>query len=364
MVDDRPYPHHKLTPEETSERKDHIHKEHTELTDKWYRSGLQPVFDVGRLASPIWQSYRRDYKERAKANKNVPWESKWKRPEAFKQSKFDFLHMTAKDYTIEHYIDNDEDVKPTTLRGLSGSFADVTFSLFKHEMAKVKHGSKFNLTPEQKNMVLLPGEFASAAQEGKPYMMTGYWMKYGRNKKPWEFNRVFISGSVIQKGIPGIKATQGWHAVLYVMNFGEKPYHFDWYDSAHGNWTDLGKTVRDWLVKDQGMSEEDGERMGFKGHKEVPLQCDPWNCGQNMLLTGRALIRCEKPKYDGYIAPWTEALEALRMAFKGYEHGRTNIFGRKAHPGIDAVVEKFSAQKVKDHERIKKWKTKQMKGFK
>jgi hypothetical protein len=142
---------------------------------------MQQVFDTGRLASPMWQAYRHEYKDRAKENKKVPWESKWERPEAFKQSVYDFLHLPAYQYEIDHYLDNYSDkVAPTELKGLSGSYSDVSFSLLKHEMAKVKHSSKFNLTAEQKNMMVLPGEFTWYTQQRDFTMMNARWRKFGR----------------------------------------------------------------------------------------------------------------------------------------------------------------------------------------
>jgi hypothetical protein len=262
-------------------------------------------------------------------------------------------------YMIDHYLDNYEDkVQPTELKGLSGTWNEASFSLLKHEMARVKHSSKFNLTEEQKNMMILPGDFTWSAEERNFTNMTAWWLKYGREKKPWDFNRVFIAGSVTFKLLGTL--TLGHHAVLFVMNFGTEPYQIDWYDSAHCDWTRLCKTIREWLQQ-QGMT----GKMVFKAHNEVPKQLDSWNCGQNMLLTARALIRCEKPNYEGYIEPWTETLQSYgNQLFRKYKHGRTNIFGRKSHPGIDSVIEKFSEQKVKDHGRMTKWKTKTMKGFK
>jgi hypothetical protein len=363
MVDCRHYPERKLSKEETSERKQLIEDEHEKLENQWFRADLQPVFDVGRLGSPMWQAYRHLFKDRAKANKKVPWESKWKHPEAFKQTKHEFLHLKADKYTMKHYLDNDkEDVEPTKeLKGLGGSYSEITFSLLKHEMAKVKHSSKFHLSEEEKNMVLLPGTFTEYSQH--PKTMSLVWDQYGHGRKPWNFGRVFIAGSVVTPKILWVEG--GPHAVLFLMNFEEKPYKIEWYDSAHCNWKKLCETIRDWLVNEQGMLRKDGEDMKFKAHNEVPLQMDPFNCGQNMMKTARALIRGETPDYDTYRASWTEMTELLRYAFKGkYKHGRTNFLGRKSHPTIDKVVEGFSKQKVEDHSRLKKWQTKPMKGFK
>jgi hypothetical protein len=55
-------------------------EKHIFIGNEWVKSGLQPVFDLGRLGSPMWHVYGKVFKERAKANTKVPWESKWLRP--------------------------------------------------------------------------------------------------------------------------------------------------------------------------------------------------------------------------------------------------------------------------------------------
>jgi hypothetical protein len=259
---------------------------------------------------------------------------------------------------MEHYLDNDENVTGNSgLKGLGGSYNELTFPLLKHEMAKVKHSPKFHLTPEQKNMTLLPGKFTHAAQKDQKQVMTAIWSKYDKGKKPWEFNRIFINGSVdFNYERPGKEFMS--HAVLFVINFDKKPYSIDWYDSAKEKWDKVCSNIRDWLVE-RGLNAQDGSNMQFKEHDEVPAQYDPFTCGQNALKTARALIRGETPDYDTYRAHWAEAVHLYRK----YKYGEV-IMGIEAHPSMDRIVKQFSEQKVKDWGRMKKWESKQMKGFK
>jgi hypothetical protein len=111
----------------------------------------------------MWQAYRKFYKSRPKANKNVPWESKWERSEAFKQSKHDFFHLKGRKY-IENYLNADpNDTYNTDMPGLDGTHSDSAHSLLKMEMAKAKHKSKHGLTEFQKNMILIPSDLSEVA---------------------------------------------------------------------------------------------------------------------------------------------------------------------------------------------------------
>jgi hypothetical protein len=104
--------------------------------------------------------------------------------------------------------------------------------------------------------------------------------------------------------------------------------------------------------------------MSIVNHnKEVPYQQDAFNCGQYTLLAARALMQGRKPDYRGFVEPAHERYAVERRDRK-YKPGRRTWYGMRQHPETDAVVERFSKIKVKDHERMKKWKTKQMKGFK
>jgi hypothetical protein len=355
MVESRPYPSHKLNSEETAQRKEHIHKEHNDLLDQWYRSDLQPVFDVGRLASPMWHAYRRFYKEKAKANKNVPWESKWERPEAFKQTKHEFLHLKGKKY-IEEYLNTDpNDTYNTDIIGLDGTLSVSSYSLLKAEMAKAKHKSKHGLTEFQKNMILLPADLTKAAdteedEEETNQKMCAIWKKYGK-KKPWLYNRVLLEGEV--------DFGKGPHGVAYMLQFnvGDED-SIEWWDSAHEPYPNVVYNIQNWLEA-EGYPDE----MKIIDHKnDIPEQRDPFNCGQYMIHTMRALIHWKKPNYDNFTPDPAEP--DFQTIDKKLLVGRTDVNGNLVHPSLDNVVRNFSKQKVKDHDRLKKWTIKQMKAFK
>jgi hypothetical protein len=361
MVDGRPYPSRILTKEEEEERQKHIDKEHYDLQEKWHEKGLQPVFDVGRLASPMWQKYRHLFKEQIKAGVKgkgrkkrafTQWECKWLRPEAFKLSKTKFLNLKTKVIHLEH------DDAYGNYVGFSGTYSDVSFALMKADMARIKHGSKVNLTEFQKNMALIPANLSAEAYKKDNEIdfskMREIWLKYGKGKKPWDYNRVFLQGSVWGKK----------HSILIVLTFSDpdEPDTLRILDSAHEQYKRMSQHLLDWLAIEGYDNAED--EIGVEYHdKDIPLQRDPFNCGQYMLVTASYLMRWEKPKYSGCDAPDDEPFYWDLIDPK-YMWGRTDENGNRVHQGLDTVVQNFAEKKIKDYDRLKKVAIKQFKGFK
>jgi hypothetical protein len=351
MVDSTPYPDRKLSKEETSERKQLIEGEHTKLHNEWKQAGGQQIFDVGRLASPMWQAYRRNYKARAKANKKVPWESKWVHPEAFKQTQYDFLNIPAEPHIIDKYLENeDSTVEKTDLKGLSGTHPVILWSICKQYGANVKHSSKFDyLSKEQRNFLVMNPAFARAVTEDDSDECNRFWHAQVRDwkKSPWDFHQIFLPSQM-----PG-------HAILVVFTF-ENGCNIEFWDSGHGNWSKWFEHAKNWLT---GYYEYK-EKVSMVDHKdEIPLQTDPFNCAQWTILACKALMRGEKPHYSEFVAnPKEDAL--ANQPGRKFKVGRRTWYGAKVHPETDRVVEKFSKIKEKDYHRMKKWQTKQMKGFK
>jgi hypothetical protein len=365
MVDDRPYPSRKLTGDEQEERQKLIDKEHYELQEKWHEKGLQPIFDVGRLASPMWQEYRHLFKAQIKAGVKgkggkkrafTKWESKWVRPKAYKLSKEKFLNLKL--YNLLRYLEPDDEDAYGKFSGFGGTFADISYGLMKADMAKVKHGSKVKLTEFQKNMILLDQEISREA--AKPMgvcdqdVIAREWAKNGRGKKPWQYNRVFLQGTV----------SKDRHAILIVLTFND-PDEADTvhiWDSSHGWYPQIANNLIDWLMMEGYPNPED--ELGEKHHfEDEPLQRDPFNCGQYMLITAAFLMRWEKPDYTGYISPADEPMY-WDLVDPKYLWGRTDDSGNRVHKGLDEVVERFAQRKIKDYNKLIKWQTKEFKGFK
>jgi hypothetical protein len=255
---------------------------------------------------------------------------------------------------IDRYLANDGNDGSTQLKGLNGSPVGAIDAIMKYEAAKVKHSNRFReLTAKQKNFIALSGVFIRAAQSKDIPLMSDTWEKQVHSKKPWDFNRIYIIGSMLY--------STGGHAVLWVLNFGKKNT-IDWYDSGHEDHTEVAEQIRDWLIDEQEFPEE--REISFVDHKdEVPFQVDLFNCAQYALLTARALMQGRKLDYTGFVEPLSE-FDTVNYRYSTYKHGRRNWFGMRVHPETDKVVERFSKIKERDGRRMKRWKTKQMKGFK
>jgi hypothetical protein len=163
MVDTRIYPGHKLSKDETEQRRRLIHAEHTKFHNEWAAGNGQQHFDVGRFSSPMWHTYRDWYKADIKAGSRkrrkrdkvatpvkVPWTSKWQNPADFKMTKERFLHLEEMDdedpefdaAPADHYLENNPKITVTPaseVPGIAGTANYFSWRLLKEFAAKVKH---------------------------------------------------------------------------------------------------------------------------------------------------------------------------------------------------------------------------------
>jgi hypothetical protein len=181
--------------------------------------------------------------------------------------------------------------------------------------------------------------------------MTRKWKEQFPNKLPWDYHKVFWIGAM--------KARLGGHAVAWVWTFGSK-YTIEIYDSAQLAWRDVFKNIVDWF-KYLGMPED--KNVEYIYNEDVPHQNDPFNCAQYAMIAIKALMRNKKPDYSDF-TPDPEEMEEEWKLHRKYQPGRRKWYGAKIHPTTDKVVERFSKIKQKDYLRMKKWQTKEMKGFK
>jgi hypothetical protein len=80
MVDARIYPGHKLSKDETDQRRRLIHAEHTKFHNEWAAGNGQQHFDVGRLASPMWHKFRELFKDDIKAGTRAKDQKAYRTP--------------------------------------------------------------------------------------------------------------------------------------------------------------------------------------------------------------------------------------------------------------------------------------------
>jgi hypothetical protein len=386
MVYKRPYPpgppdEEPLTKKQRKARKEKAKLEHAHLhkvfEDSYQVKGdtkipMQQVFDVGRLGSPLWHKYRDLFKDKIKRGvkgkdehekpAKTVWESKYKNPEAFKMTKAKFLKLKNKKHIFRHILTNPEDTWSVDIPGLRGTDALNAYSILKEDMASVKHGTKVKLTAKQKNMILIPGMLVEEADRPDCTIakMKEIWKKYGRGFLPWYYNRVFLLGTVRgdDKG--------GLHGILVVIEFepGEKDIVNIW-DSGHARYHHIYVNLCNWLKDENPNKYKMMRNSDLVYHdKEIPFQKDPFNCGQYMIHTAKALFRCQKPDYKDFEVPLEEDDYTADPDGKLLVGSTWNYDGSLVHPELDRSVLNFSNMKVKEYNSMVKWQTKPMKGFK
>jgi Ulp1 family protease len=148
--------------------------------------------------------------------------------------------------------------------------------------------------------------------------------------------------------------------VVLQFNDPDDPDSIHFWDSSHGRYPRVAQNINDWLTS-EGHGEYDLDYVDHR--KDIPRQRDPFNCGQYMMITASYLFRSQKPDYTGYIAPQDEP-KFWKMADPKYLWGRKDSNGNYVHPGLDDLIVRFVENKKEDYNRMKKWQTKQMKGFK
>jgi hypothetical protein len=394
MVDARIYPGHKLSKDETDQRRRLIHAEHTKFHNEWAAGNGQQHFDVGRFSSPMWQKYREYFKDdikkgfkqkrkRDKAAKpvKVPWTSKWQNPADFKMTKEKFLHLDElddedPDFEAEpaaHYLDNNPEktITPASVvPGIRGTDNYFSWRLIKEFAAKVKHKQKYAyLTDKQRNFVVITQNLTAAAQNGHIPDMARAWKQHSKGKKPWDYDRVFLLGVVWYKQDKAhpMEITGG-HAFLVVIHMSKyNNLNFHLWDSGWGTWSAeyhaFEESLRAW-IKHEGWTGQ----IGFKIHTgDLPRQKDPAFCGQFMIHAAREMMAHpdKMPDWTGWKVPlWEPNYDIIRHD-KKYEYGAKSPQGNLYHPELDTMVKHVSDIKVKDHARMKKWEDgKVFRGFK
>jgi hypothetical protein len=177
---------------------------------------------------------------------------------------------------IERYLDVDMTKTYNKIPGFGGTIPDIQYSILKEDMAKVKHGSKENLSDHQKNMILLPDDMIREADQEHPliWSMSNIWQNQGRGKKPWEYNKVFLDGTVL----PVSSVTNqrlGGHGILVELTFNDpnEPDSIDIWDFSHFQYPYLLRALQTWLLRD-GYHEKHTGSLVERYHPEIPHHRD------------------------------------------------------------------------------------------
>jgi hypothetical protein len=373
MALDRPYP----TPDHLSgkaleARKAKIKQEHDTYHNHWEHStghtkdgqvkSMKQIFDAGRLRSPMWQAYRHEYKGRAHRNQKVPWTSKWDNPADFGATVKEFLHLTAEQNDADGMLAKRDPPKmatPNETISDRGVTPAATYSTLKRFMAKVKHGTKH--ANVDKNMVLLPCSFTTAADRKDYQRMDEMWKKIAKyRKRPEDYNRIFI--------LSAYKDDKYCHSYLTVVDFtgrNEQPptCRIETIDSGHHGFDETFRQLWIWLCGT--LRDGTGWRCQHIIRHVQPVQHDGWNCTQyttefaKNLMRGRDISRTGGLKHLDIPADeptWRMNPEQL------YRRGRKEN-GVAMHPRLDEVVEHFAKKRIKRRDQLTVWQIEQMRGF-
>jgi hypothetical protein len=80
-----------------------------------------------------------------------------------------------------------------------------------------------------------------------------------------------------------------------------------------------------------------------------------------MIHIVKALIRGKQPDWTDMTIPPEQ--DFRRFADK-LDYQAKDANGNYLHPKLDSTVKKFADEKIKDYDRMVRWRTKRMKGFK
>jgi hypothetical protein len=268
----------------------------------WAANQAQPqLFEVGRLASPMWHKYRELHKEYIKAGvkkkltksgkqrpANTVWESKWVRPEAHRMSTKEFLHLgNYKNKDIDDFksgpvptdLDGNRLIGPRERPYTSYIGETTLWAVLKHDFAKVMHANRhvgvdrcMALIQPSTSAMIWDGADARSDAENDAEFETAAGLHEWRGKKPNRFSRVFMPICIHD------------HWFLIVLNFREREMQV--YDSIHQKYPEVTGPIQRFL-----------EYLGCKDsitrirYKRTPTQRDYWNCGMYTIMICHRLFR-------------------------------------------------------------------------
>jgi hypothetical protein len=135
-------------------------------------------------------------------------------------------------------------------------------------------------------MMLIPDDMILAADDDHPSfpVMRDIWTRWGRGRQPWDYNKVFLQGTVkpFRRG-----NRLGWHGILIELSFNipKEPDSIDIWDSSSFTYKFFLRALQTWLITEGHHTARPGTgSLVERYHPEAGIQRDPFNYGQYMIL--------------------------------------------------------------------------------